>query len=78
MLNHGGKRCKMRVGDNRLTMHTFLMLNIFKRNVHIYICTFVYTMLFLMLSVKFSVKSYSYLSVQFSDCLQSRTLVNAG
>ena len=23
-------------------------------------------------------KSYSYLSVQFSDCLQSRTLVNAG
>ena len=45
----------MRVGDNRLTMHTFLMLNI---------CTFVYTMLFLMLSVKFSVKSSSYLSVQ--------------
>ena len=45
MLNHGGKRCKMRVGDNRLTIHTFLMLNI---------CTFLYTMLFLMLSVKFS------------------------
>ena len=45
MLNHGGKRCKMRVGDNRLTMRTFLMLNI---------CTFLYTMLVLILSVKFS------------------------
>ena len=45
MLNHGGERCKMRVGDNRLTMHTFLMLNI---------CTFLYTMLVLILSVKFS------------------------
>lgn len=45
MLNHGGKRCKMRVGDNRLTIHTFPMLNI---------CTFVYTMLVLILSVKFS------------------------
>ena len=45
MLNHGGKRCKMRVGDNCLTMHTFLMLNI---------CTFLYTMLVLILNVKFS------------------------